>query len=123
MNILAWVLQIMLAVCYLPYSVVLLIPPAHMKRLFSEMPFGLRAVMAVVALVAALGLVLPAVMKNLRRFVLPASIVLMILAGGEALFMLARHTMTPAKVRVLFFVMALALVILRWRVTPFEEIL
>jgi hypothetical protein len=52
MNILAWVLQAMLAFYYLLYGIVLVIPPAHMKRMFADIPFSLRVVVAVFAAVA-----------------------------------------------------------------------
>ncbi len=118
MNILAWVLQALLAFCYLLYSIVLVIPPSHMKRMFADIPFSLRAVVAVFAAVASLLLVLPVVVKSLTRTILPASVVLMIIAGSEALFMLARHQSSVAKVRGVVFAMALVLVLIRWRIAP-----
>lgn len=118
MNILAWFLQAMLAVCYLLYSIVLVIPPDHMKRLFADIPFSLRVVVAVFAAVASLLLVLPGVVKSLTRMILPASVVLMVIAGGEALFMLVRHQSSVAKIRSVFFAMALVLVLIRWRIAP-----
>jgi len=118
MNILAWVLQTILAFCYLLYSIVLVIPPSHMKRVFAGIPFSQRVIVAVIAAVAALLLVLPVVVKSLTRMILPASVVLMIIAGTEALFMLARHQSSVAKVRGVFFVMALVLVVIRWRIAP-----
>jgi len=118
MNVLAWVLQAILAFCYLLYSIVLVIPPAHMKRMFADIPFSLRAVVAVFAAVASLLLVLPVVVKSLTRMILPASVVLMVIAGGEALFVLARHQSSVAKVRGVVFAMALVLVLIRWRIAP-----
>jgi len=118
MNILAWVLQAVLAFCYLLYSIVLVIPPSHMKRMFADIPFSLRAVVGVFAAVASLLLVLPVVVKSLTRTILPASVVLMIIAGSEALFMLARHQSSVAKVRGVVFAMALVLVLIRWRIAP-----
>ncbi len=118
MNVLAWVLQAVLAFCYLLYSIVLVIPPVHMKRMFADIPFSLRVVVAVFAAVASLLLVLPVVVKSLTRMILPASVVLMIIAGGEALFILARHQSSVARVRGVLFVMALVLVLIRWRMAP-----
>jgi hypothetical protein len=118
MNVLAWVLQAVLAFCYLLYSIVLVIPPGHMKRMFADIPFSLRVVVAVFAAVASLLLVLPVVVKSLMRMILPASVVLMIIAGSEALFMLARHQSSVARVRGVLFVMALVLVLIRWRMAP-----
>ncbi len=107
MNVLAWVLQAVLAFCYLLYSIVLVIPPGHMKRMFADIPpFSLRVVVAVFAAVASLLLVLPVVVKSLTRMILPASVVLMIIAGGEALFILARHQSSVARVRGVFDPMA-----------------
>ena len=118
MNVLAWVLQAVLAFCYLLYSIVLVIPPVHMKRMFADIPFSLRVVLAICAAVASLLLVLPSFVKSLTRMILPASVVLMVIAGGEALFMLARHQSSVAKVRGVLFVMALVLVLIRWRMAP-----
>ena len=118
MNILAWVLQAVLAFCYLLYSIVLVIPPAHMKRVFADIPFSVRVVVAVFAAVASLLLVLPSFVKSLTRMILPASVVLMVIAGGEALFMFVQHQSSVATVRGVLFVMALVLVLIRWRVAP-----
>jgi len=107
-----------LAFCYLLYSIVLVIPPSHMKRMFADIPFSLRTVVGVFAAVASLLLVLPVVVKSLTRMILPASVVLMIIAGGEALFILARHQSSVARVRGVLFVMALVLVLIRWRMAP-----
>ena len=116
MNILAWVLQAALAFCYLLYSIVLVIPPVHMKRVFANVPVSVRVVVALFAAVASFLLVLPAVVKSLTRMILPAAVVLMFIAGGEALFMLARHQSSVAEVRGVLFVMALVLVVIRWRI-------
>ena len=118
MNILAWFLQAVLAFCYLLYSIVLVIPPGHMKRMFADIPISLRVVVAVFAAIASLLLVLPGLVKSLNRMILPASVVLMVIAGGEALFILARHQSSVARVRGVLFVMALVLVLIRWRMAP-----
>ncbi len=118
MNILAWVLQAVLAFYYLLYSIVLVIPPAPMRPLFTGIPFPVRLVVAVFAFVAAVLLVLPAVVKSLGRMILPASVVLTVIAGGEALFRSMRHESLPTKVRGAFFVMALVLAFIRWRFAP-----
>ena len=118
MNVLAWVLQAILAFWYLLYSIVLVIPPAHMKRVFANIPFSLRVVLAICAAVASLLLVLPSFVKSLTRMILPASAVLMVIAGGEALFMFVQHQSSVATVRGVLFVMALVLVLIRWRVAP-----
>jgi len=89
-----------------------------MKRVFADIPFSLRVVLAICAAVASLLLVLPSFVKSLTRMILPASVVLMLIAGGEALFMLAQHQSLVAKVRGVFFVMALVLVLIRWRIAP-----
>jgi hypothetical protein len=117
MNILAWVLQAMLAFYYLLYSIVLVVLPAPMRPLFADIPFSLRIVVAFFAAVASVLLVLPGVIKSLTRMILPASVVLMAIAGGEALFRLVRHESLPAKVRGVLFAMALVLVLIRWRNT------
>jgi 4-amino-4-deoxy-L-arabinose transferase-like glycosyltransferase len=116
MNILAWVLQALLAFYYLLYGIVLVVPPAPMRPLFAGIPFSVRMIVAMFAFVAAILLVLPAVIKSLRRMVLPAAVVLTVIAGGEALFRLMRHESLPTKVRSVFFAMALVLVLIRWRI-------
>src|SRR5882672_2667178 len=103
MNILAWVLQVILAFYYLLYSFVLVMPPAPMRPLFAGIPFSFRIVEALFAAVASVLLVLPGVIKSLARMILPASVVLMAIAGGEALFRLMRHESLSAKVRGAFF--------------------
>src|SRR5258708_4037582 len=118
MNILAWVLQAILAFYYLLYSIVLVIPPAPMRPLFAGIPFPVRLVVAGFAFVAAILLVLPAFVKSLGRMILPASVVLTVIAGGEALFRSMRHESLPTKVRGVFFVMALVIVLIRWRIAP-----
>ena len=118
MNILAWVLQVILALYYLLYSFVLVMPPAPMRPLFADIPFSLRIVVAVFAAASSVLLVLPGVIKSLTRMILPASVVLMVIAGGEALFRLMRHESLPAKVRGIAFAMALVLVLIRWRIAP-----
>jgi hypothetical protein len=118
MNILAWVLQAALAFYYLLYSIVLVIPPAPMRPLFAGIPFRARLVVAVLAFVAAVVLVLPAVVKSLGRMILPAAVVLTVIAGGEALFRSMRHESLPTKVRGALFAMALVLVLIRWRIAP-----
>jgi len=39
-------LQAALAFCYLLYSIALVVPPTHMKQVFADIPFSLRAVVA-----------------------------------------------------------------------------
>jgi hypothetical protein len=118
MNILAWVLQTMLALYYLLYSVVLLIPPEPMRAEFSGVPLWFRAVVAVLAALGAAGLVLPGIMRSLARLILPASITLMIIAGGELLYRLIRQEALPATVRGVLLVMLVVVAILRWRIVP-----
>jgi hypothetical protein len=118
MNILAWVLQAILGLYYLLYSVVILIPPEPMRATFSGIPFWLRAVVAVLAALGAAGLVLPGIMRSLTRIVLPASIALMTIAGGELLYRLVRHEALPATVRGVLLVMLVVVAVLRWRIVP-----
>ena len=79
---------------------------------------SLRVVLVICAAVASLLLVLPSFVKSLTRMILPASVVLMVIAGGEALFMFVQHQSSVATVRGVLFVMALVLVLIRWRVAP-----
>jgi hypothetical protein len=118
MNSFAWVLQAMLGLYYLLYSVVLLMPPEPMRAGFSGIPFWLRAVVAVLAALGAAGLVLPGIVRGLARMILPASVTLMIIAGGELLYRLIRQEALPATVRGVLLVMLVVVAVLRWRIVP-----
>src|SRR5712691_8673259 len=83
MTILAWVLQAVLAFYYMLYGTVLVIPPVHMRRMFADIPFSFRLIVAAFAAIFSLLLVLSGVSKSLTRLILPAPVVLMVIGGGE----------------------------------------
>ncbi len=118
MNSFAWVLQAILALYYLLYSVVILIPPEPMRAGFSGIPFWLHIIVAVFAGLGAAGFVLPGIVRDLARMILPASVTLMIIAGGELLYRLLRHEALPATVRGVLLVMLVVVAVLRWRIVP-----
>ena len=80
--------------------------------------YSLCLAVAVFAAIASLLLVLPIIVKSLRRMILPSSVTLMLIAGGEAGFMLVRGQTSVAMARGVLFAMALVLCLIRWRITP-----
>ena len=122
MNVVAWILQILLAVVFLGHFVYYAISPEAMIRGQREqgrwppaIPDGLRRFIGVAELAGALGLILPALTHILPWLTILAALCLALVTILASIYHLRRKEPPfPA----IFAVLCLVLAYLRWQVVP-----
>jgi hypothetical protein len=122
MNVVAWILQILLALLFLFHFVVYTISPepltAGMRKQGQwppAIPDGLRRFIGIAELAGALGLILPAVTHILPWLVALAALCLAIVTILASIYHLRRK---EPPIPAVFAVLCLILFYLRWQVVP-----
>ena len=119
MNIVLWVLQVLLAVAFFAHGWFFLTPPAGMvEQMNAAIPRGLQLFIAVAEILAAIGLILPALTRIQPWLVVWAAVgivVVMVLAAG---FHVVRGEISSAAVNLVLLAMAAFVAYMRHRVLP-----
>jgi uncharacterized membrane protein YphA (DoxX/SURF4 family) len=122
-NVIAWVLQALLAVVFLLHGILYTFSPEPMVRSMREqgqwppaIPSSFRVFIGVAELLAAVGLVLPGVL-HLLTFLTPlAAAGLVVVMVGAAVFHLRRNETALVAPAVVLLVLSAVVVIVRWQV-------
>jgi len=122
MNVVAWILQILLAVLFLFHFVVYTISPEALTAAMRKqgqwppaIPEGLRRFIGIAELAGAIGLILPAVTHILPWLVALAALCLAIVTILASIYHLRRK---EPPITAVFAVLCLILFYLRWQVVP-----
>jgi putative oxidoreductase len=109
LRIALWILQILMAALFLWHGLLLLAPPAEMVQLINEsMGQTLRLFIGAAEVLAAIGLILPALTRILPQLTVWAAVGLMpIMAGASVLHILRDETSSAVSTAVIFVLVTL----------------
>lgn len=120
MNVFAWVFQIVLAVQYLFHGWLFVSPPPAMAAPMASMGISttFRQFIGVAEILAAVGLVLPALTRILPRLTPLAALGLTIVMISATIFHISRNEMPSAIGSVNLLMLVALTAYLRWKVVP-----
>jgi hypothetical protein len=118
-NVVAWILQVLLAAQFLFHGYIFVAPPAEMvEQMNAAFGPGLRVFIGVAEILAAVGLILPSVTR-IRPWLTPlAATGLMIVTGSATLLHLVRAEIGNAIYTAVLFLLLATVAYVRWRVRP-----
>jgi uncharacterized membrane protein YphA (DoxX/SURF4 family) len=119
MNITLWVLQVLLALAFLAHGWLFLSPPASMvEQINAAIAPPFRIFIGVAEVLAAIGLILPAVTRVAPWLVSAAAAGLSVVMVSATVFHIARGEFTSAITTAVLLAMAVFVAYMRWRVKP-----
>jgi hypothetical protein len=122
MNILLWVLQVLLALAFFAHGCMLLFPTAAIAELMNAtLPRWFQLFLGVAEVLAAVGLILPALSRRQTWLVPSAAAGIMIVMISATVFHLMRHEVSSAITTMVLLVMATFVAYMRWRALPIQS--
>jgi uncharacterized membrane protein YphA (DoxX/SURF4 family) len=119
MNIVLWVLQVLLAVAFFAHGVLFLVPPPDIAVLMNaSMPRWFQLFMGVAEVLAAAGLILPAVTRVQPWLVSWAAAGIMIVMVSATIWHVVRAEYSSAGITLVLLAMATFVAYQRHRVLP-----
>lgn len=118
MNAVLWILQVFLALVFCAHGYILLVPPASLVEQMKVLPDSFRIFLGAAEVVAAVGLILPAVTRVQPWLVWTAAAGIMIVMISATIFHLVRGEYSSALTTVILLVMATFVAYQRWKVRP-----
>lgn len=119
MNIALWVLQVLLAVAFAAHGFLFLFPSAEMLEMMNAMLApSFRLFLGVAEVLAAIGLILPAITRILPWLVPCAAAGIMMVMIGATILHAARGEVSSALTTVVLLAMATFVAYGRWKVKP-----
>src|SRR5215204_4221588 len=118
-NIVAWILQALLAAQFLFHGYIFVAPPPEMvEQMNAAFAPGLRTFIGVAEILAAIGLILPAATRILPWLTPLAAAGLMIVMAGAAIFHFSRGETANAISAIVIFALVTFVAYMRWKVYP-----
>jgi uncharacterized membrane protein YphA (DoxX/SURF4 family) len=123
LNALLWFIQIFLAVQYLFHGWLFASPPAAWAEAIaaSGLNPGFRQFIGIAEILAAIGLVLPALTRILPWFTPLAALGLTVVMGSATIFHFGRNEVPSAISAVNLFMLVALTAYLRWKVVPIRS--
>jgi len=119
MNIVLWVLQILLAIAFFLHGWLLLSPPLELvDALNSLMLPAFRIFLGVAEVLAAVGLIVPGVIRIQPWLVSCAAAALLPVMVGATVLHISRGENSSAMITALLFVLLAFVAYMRWKVRP-----
>jgi putative oxidoreductase len=119
MTILLWVLQVLLALAFFAHGGLLLFPPAAVAaQMNASLPRWFQVFLGVAEMLAAVGLILPALTRIQPWLVSWAAAGIMIVMICATAFHLMRGEVSSAITTLVLLAMATFVAYMRWRVAP-----
>jgi len=119
MNIVLWVLQILLAIAFFLHGWLLLSPPLELvDALNSLMLPAFRIFLGVAEVLAAVGLIVPGVIRIQPWLVSCAAAALLPVMVGATVLHISRGEISSAMITALLFVLLAFVAYMRWKVRP-----
>ena len=119
MNVMAWVLQALLAAVFLAHGWMLLFPPPEVAvQMNAMLPRWFSLCIGVVEVAAALGLTLPGVLRIQPRLIALAAAGLVPLMTGAAVLHAQRGESLGTVITATLLALAATVAYLRWKVIP-----
>ena len=121
MNIVLWVLQVLLAAAFLAHGWLFLSPPPDIAVLMdAAFPRWFQVSLGVAEVMAAVGLILPAVTRILPWLVTWAAVGIMIVTASATVYHVVRSEYSSAAMTLVLIVMAAYLAYMRHKVLPIQ---
>ena len=121
MNIVLWVLQILLAIAFFLHGWLLLSPPLELvDALNSLMLPAFRIFLGVAEVLAAVGLIVPGVIRIQPWLVSCAAAALLPVMVGATVLHISRGENSSAMITALLFVLLAFVAYMRWKVRPLD---
>jgi hypothetical protein len=119
LNIALWILQVVLAAAYVAHGWLMVSPPAELVAMINaQLGVGLRLFIGVAELLAAVGLILPALTRILPWLTALAAAGLMIVMGSATVLHIVRGESQSAIIAAVLFVLVTTVAYMRWKVQP-----
>jgi hypothetical protein len=119
MNIVLWVLQILLAIAFFLHGWLLLSPPLELvDALNSLMSPAFRIFLGVAEVLAAVGLIVPGLIRIQPWLVSCAAAALLPVMVGATVLHISRGEISSAMITALLFVLLAFVAYMRWKVRP-----
>jgi hypothetical protein len=119
MNIVLWILQLLLAAAFFAHGWLVLSPPPEIAvQMNATLPRWFQLFLGVAEVLAAVGLIVPAVTRIMPWWVTWAAVGIMIVTASATIFHLVRAEWTSAVITLLLFAMATFVAYMRHRVLP-----
>lgn len=117
--ILLWVLQALLAVAFFAHGWLFLFPPADMVEMMNaSLSRSFSLFLGVAEILAAIGLVVPAITRIQPWLVAAAAAGLVVVMIGATIFHINRGETSSALITAVLFVMTTFVAYMRWKVAP-----
>jgi putative oxidoreductase len=121
MNILLWVLQVLLALAFFAHGAMFLFPPAAIaEQMNATLPRWFQLFLGVAEILAAVGLIVPALARAQTWLVPAAAAGIMIVMISATVFHLMRGEISSAVITCVLLVMATVVAYMRWKVAPIQ---
>ena len=121
MNVVLWVLQVLLAAAFFAHGLLFLFPPADLvEQMNASMPRWFQLFLGVAEVLAAVGLILPAVTRIQPWLVTWAAGGIVIVMISATIFHLARSEWSSAVITLVLLGMAAYVAYMRHRVMPIQ---
>ncbi len=124
-NVLAWVLQVLLALVFLFHGIVYSLGPEPLVRNMREqgmwppaIPNGFRVFIGIAEILAAIGLIVPSVTRTLPGLTPLAAAGLVIVMAGAIVYHVRRREPAAIATVAVLLVLAAVTAILRWQTVP-----
>jgi uncharacterized membrane protein YphA (DoxX/SURF4 family) len=119
LNIALWILQVLLAAAYVAHGWMMVSPPAELVAMMNEqLGEGFRLFIGVAELLAAVGLILPGVMRILPSLTALAAAGLMIVMASATVLHIFRGESASAITAAVLFALVTIVAYTRWKVQP-----
>jgi uncharacterized membrane protein YphA (DoxX/SURF4 family) len=123
MNVLAWILQVLLAALFLFHGWIFISPPASMADAVagSGLSTWFQQFIGVAEILAAIALVVPGLTRTLPWATPLAALGLTIVMGSATIFHIVRHEISSAISALILLVLVVATGYVRWKVVPLRS--
>jgi hypothetical protein len=119
MNKALWLLQVVLAAIFLAHGSFFAMPPESMLALLNaQIPSALRVFIGLAELLAAVGLIAPALTRILPGLTALAAAGLMLVVGSATVFHAFRGEWSSAGTTAILLLLTAGVAYLRWKVRP-----
>jgi uncharacterized membrane protein YphA (DoxX/SURF4 family) len=119
MNLMLWILQVLLALAFLAHGLLFLFPPANMVELMNEVVSpGFRIFLGVAEVLAAFGLTLPGITRNMPWLISCAAAGLIVVMIGATILHTNRGEVSSAITTAILLVLLAFVGYMRWKVMP-----
>lgn len=120
MHIILWILQILLAIAFAAHGWLFLSPPAEMvEAMNASISQTLRIFIGVTEVLAAIGLIVPGMVRAGPILTVLAGVGLMIVLASATLLHLGRSELSEALITIILLMIVSFVTHMRWKIRPY----